>query len=73
MRGAVALDALVRGRVGLTERLDTMRVYSVSPWGWVAGINAEGRQRIMNAGAFEVVDGPRPVKARTDIPERLRS
>ena len=66
------LDALVRGRVGLTERIDTMRVYRVSPWGWVAGVNADGRQEIMNGDSFEVVEGPRPVRLRTDIPERLR-
>lgn len=68
----VPLDALVRGRVGLTERIDTMRVYRVSPWGWVAGVNADGRQAIMNGDSFELVEGPRPVRLRTDIPERLR-
>lgn len=68
----VPLDALVRGRIGTTEREDTVRVYRVSPWGWVAGLNAAGEQRIMNAGGFEVIEPPRPVKLRTDIPERLR-
>jgi hypothetical protein len=69
----IPVDALVRGRVGTTERTDTMRVYRVSPWGWVAGVNGDRRQRIMGAGTFEVVEGPRPEKERTDIPAHLRT
>lgn len=67
----IPIDSLVRGRVGMTERVETMRVTSTSGFGWVAGVNADGNQRIMYPG-FEVVDGPRPEKLRTDVPARLR-
>ena len=67
---SLPIDSLVRGRVGNTDRIEDVRVYRVSSFGWVGGINGNGRQRILHD--FEVIDGPRPVKARTDVPERLR-
>lgn len=70
MTAAVRVDAQIRGPIGNTERVETMRVVFVSPFGWVAGINDNGRQRIMN-GDFEILEAPRPVKARTDIPARF--
>jgi hypothetical protein len=66
----IPIDALVRGEVGHTTRVETMRVFHRSPFGWVAGVTSEGRQRIMHAP--EVIDRPRPEKQRTDVPDRLK-
>lgn len=65
------IDSLVQGKVGVTDRVETMRVFSVGR-GQVAGINEEGRQRIMYTGAFEIIGEPRPERQRTDIPVKLR-
>lgn len=66
----IQLDALVRGEIGFTARVGEARVYRVSNWGWVAGIDSEGRQVIISSP--EVIGEPRPVKDRLDIPERFR-
>ena len=66
----IRIDSLVRGPVGSTDVVETMRVFFVSPFGWVVGVNAEQRQRIMHEP--ELVEGPRPEKQRTDIPMHLR-
>lgn len=71
MKADVRVDALVRGPIGTTGHVEAVRVTSVSPFGWVAGVNSDGRQRVLYT--FDVVDAPRPVAARTDIPERLRT
>lgn len=72
MNGHTRVDTLVRGPVGFTDRVEQVRVTHVSPFGWVAGVNADGGQRILYPG-FEVLEGPRPVKARTDVPARLQT
>jgi hypothetical protein len=64
------IDSLVRGHVGSTERITTARVYRVSPWGWVGGIEEDGRQTIIYDP--EEIEPPRPMNQRNDIPERLR-
>ena len=72
MIDAVRLDSLVRGPIGTTDKVRTMRVYGVSRYGWVAGVDVEsGRQYIMEEGRFEVIGDPRPLAARTDVPARL--
>lgn len=64
------IDSLVRGKVGSLNTVREMRVYRISAYNWVAGIESDsGRQMIMHAP--EVIGPPRPVRARTDIPERL--
>lgn len=73
MRHAVAIDSLVRGPVGTTDRVETMRVTFCSPFGWVAGVNEDGRQRVMGeAGPYQFLEAPRPLAARVGIPEHLR-
>ncbi|MCC6619450.1 MAG: hypothetical protein IT341_10490 [Chloroflexi bacterium] len=72
MTAPVRLDSLVRGPVGSTEHVETMRVFAVDVHGNVSGINGDGRQRQMREGV-EVVEGPRPVAQRGDVPERLRA
>ena len=69
----VRVDSLVRGLTGSTEHVETMRVYHVDGFGNVSGINDAGRQRQMHTSRLAVLEGPRAEKARTDIPERLRS
>lgn len=65
------IDSLVRGKHGRTDNVGEMRVYAITKWGWVAGIESDtGKQSIMYE--FEVIDKPRPVRDRTDIPARLR-
>lgn len=66
----IRVDSLVRGRVGFTTRVETVRVTSSSPHGYVYGINAEGRQRVIHDP--EVIGDPRPEKERRDIPAHLR-
>ncbi len=66
----VHLDALVRGRAGFTDRTIEGRVYRVSPFGWVALLDAEGNQHIIYEP--EVVGEPRPVNGRTGIASRLQ-
>jgi hypothetical protein len=68
----IPVDSLVRGTVGSTDRTLTMRVYLATVWGWVGGLDSQGQQWIMYPGRFRVVGKPRPEKARTDIPERLK-
>lgn len=69
----VQLDTLVRGTIGVTETVRTMRVYRVLGNGQVAGIDADdGRQHLMDDGNFEVIGEPRPVLQRRDIPKRFQ-
>lgn len=64
------IDSLVRGKVGSTDTVRTMRVFAIRPT-FVAGIGVDdGKQWAMYEP--EVVDGPRPLNARRDIPQRLR-
>lgn len=65
-----AVDSLIRGTVR-GQRIEG-RVYHVSSFGWVAFVDADEKQWIAYAGHFDVVGDPRPLKHRTDIPERLR-
>jgi hypothetical protein len=67
---AIPLDALVAGHVGSTEAETEIRVFRVSPWGWVAGIDAQGHQRIVHDPT--VIGPPRPEKLRVDIPAHLK-
>lgn len=64
----IPTDALVRGRVGSLERIATGRVFSVSPYGYVAAM-CDGNQTILHD--VEVLEGPRPEKERRDIPAHL--
>lgn len=67
----VQIDSLVRGKVGSTNKVRDMRVVSISSFGWVAGIEVDsGAQSIMYD--FEVIERPRPLATRNDIPARLR-
>lgn len=73
MRAGVAIDSLVRGPIGSTDRVEVMRVTFSSPFGWVAGVNEEGRQRVMGeSGPYQLLDTPRPLAARVGIPDHLR-
>lgn len=64
------IDSLVRGKIGSVDVVREMRVYRIQPWG-VAGIETDsGRQSIMYKP--EAIGPPRPVRLRTDIPERLK-
>ena len=65
----VQLDSLVRGRVGNLERVGEGRVYSIGHFDWVPVIDADGHQLILHD--VEVIAPPRPMRQRTDIPERL--
>lgn len=64
------IDSLVRGIAGFTEKTVTGRVYAIQRTGAVAIIDADGNQWIINEP--EVLERPRPLIARTDIPSRLR-
>ena len=66
----VPIDSLVRGRVGNLDRVAEGRVFSTSHYGWVAVIDPDGNQLVLHDA--EVLEAPRPVRARTDIPERLQ-
>lgn len=68
----IPVDSLVRGKVGSTDRVLSMRVYLATVWGWVAGVDHQGRQWIMHPPNFRVIRKPRPEAQRTDIPEHLR-
>lgn len=67
----IAIDSLVRGRIGTTDKVDEMRVYHVGAT-TATGINADRRPRQMYLDQLEVIDGPRPVHARSDIPKGYR-
>lgn len=66
----VQVDSLVRGTVGNLDKVGEARVYYISPFGWVAGIDSDGHQTIIHDP--EVIALPRPTRQRTDIPERLQ-
>jgi hypothetical protein len=68
----VRVDSLVEGLVGYTDRKAKGRVVMVSVWNWVAFLDEDGRQWISYPGRFIVREGPRPERARTDVPERFR-
>lgn len=63
------IDSLVRGRAGLTDVQVEGRVYALQKTG-VAVVDAEGRQWIIYEPT--VLDKPRPLHQRTDVPARLR-
>ena len=64
------IDSLVRGIAGVTDKTVEGRVYSIQRSGAVAIIDADGNQWIIYEP--EVLDKPRSLIARTDIPSRLR-
>lgn len=67
----IAVDTLVRGKAGVTDRIVTGRVYNAMRSGAVAIIGEnDGRQWIINSP--EPIGDPRPVSARRDIPSRLQ-
>lgn len=66
----VHLDSLVKGFAGWTQKIVEGRVYNILRSGAVAIIDAAGKQWIINDP--EVLDKPRSLSARTDIPARLR-
>ena len=72
----VQIDSLIQGFHGTTQKSGFARVYSISQFGWVAGVEVDtGKQTIMYPGRFLVRGGPRAVRAReaaNDVPERLR-
>ncbi len=65
------IDSLVRGSAGVTHRVVEGRVYSTPVFG-VAIVDADGRQWVLYDGRFEVVEDPRPIAQRRDIPDRLQ-
>lgn len=66
------IDSLVRGKAGTTDKIVQGRVYSIQRSGAVAIIDGDGgKQWIINEP--EVLDTPRSVIARADIPKRLRA
>lgn len=67
----VHIDSLVRGTVGVTDRVVEGRVYATPVFG-VAIVDADGKQWVLYDGRYELVEGPRPIAARRDIPDRLR-
>lgn len=74
----VHIDSLVQGFTGSTRRVATGRVVARHPeWGWIVAHDPEGiehaggRQHVFYEGRYLVRDEPRPVRQRTDIPERL--
>ena len=69
----VEIDSLVQGFRGYTQSPAFARVYVISQWGWIAGIEVDtGKQTVMYPGRFLVRDKPRPIGQRKDIPERLK-
>lgn len=69
----VRIDSEVEGLIGhYNDKKARGRVFSVSPWGWVAFIDEHGRQWISYAGRFLVRDAPRPDSKRADVPDHLR-
>lgn len=70
MNNTIQIDSLVRGRIGNLDKIGEARVFRVSSFDWVAGIDSEGRQTIIHEP--EIVELPRPERLRQDIPEQLR-
>lgn len=66
----VQIDSLVKGKAGLTDRNVEGRVYFIQRSGAVAIVDVDGKQWIIYEP--EVLDKPRPMATRTDIPTRLR-
>jgi hypothetical protein len=67
----VQQDSLVKGFIGVLKKAAKGRVYRISPWGWVAFLDDQGRQWISYPGRFMVVGPPRPPGQRKDIPDRF--
>lgn len=67
----IQIDSLVRGKLGATDKVDTIRVVHVGP-STLSGFNADGQQRQIYTENAEVIGDPRPLIARTDIPKRFR-
>lgn len=64
------IDSLVSGKAGTTARTVRGRVFRILANGSVGLIDEDGRQHLIYMP--EVLDDPRPLLARTDIPARLR-
>jgi len=64
------IDSYVRGKAGLTDKIVEGRVFHVSKTGSAAIVDPDGKQHIIYEP--EVLDKPRSLIARTDIPRRLR-
>lgn len=64
------IDSLVRGTAGFTGKTVTGRVYAIQRSGAAAIIDQDGAQWIVYDP--EVLEKPRPLSTRTDIPARLR-
>lgn len=66
----VQIDSLVRGKAGNTGRVVEGRVYAIKPTFVGVILTDSERQAIIYEP--EVIDKPRPLNQRTDIPTRLR-
>ena len=66
----VHIDSLVKGFAGWTGKIVEGRVYSIMRSGAVSIIDAAGKQWVIYTP--EVLDKPRPMNLRSDIPARLR-
>lgn len=66
----VQIDSLVRGKAGFTDNIVEGRVYFIQRSGAVAIVDADGRQWLIYEP--QVLDKPRSLIARSDIPSRLR-
>lgn len=63
------IDSLVEGLAGTTDHKVKGRVFRIQPWG-VAILDQDGKQWIIYEPT--VLDRPRPVAQRTDVPSRLQ-
>lgn len=66
----VHIDSLVRGIAGYSGKVVEGRVYRIDRNGWVALVDRDENQWVIYDP--EVIDKPRPLSTRTDIPSRLR-
>jgi len=65
------IDSYVRGKAGLTDKVVEGRVYFIQRNGSACIVSPDGKQHIIYEP--EVLDKPRSLIARTDIPARLRA
>lgn len=70
MSERIQLDSLVEGTAGVTPRRVRGRVFNIARSGAVAIIGTDGKQWMIYEP--ELVDKPRNLISRTDIPARLR-
>lgn len=61
MSRTTAIDSLVVGKIGSTDRMAEMRVTAAPQFGWVGGLDeATGKHYIMGEGRFEIIGPARP-------------